>query len=326
MSNTSLENALMPTWSIAIFARNEQARIKECLIALADACVGVRVHVTLLVNGTTDRTCETAKTVLPALGMDFVIYEIEAACKSHAINLFVHELRPPASLYFFVDAATFVERGALRALATALRDNPAMLAASGLPRNGRSAEVMRRGVAEITQDGAQLDSRLFGQMFAVKAQCLDELRRRGRRLPIGLYRGDGLFAGFLCRETNGVAHEAPINRVLTVPGAQWRIRPVSLFRAPDVRRGLERLVRQARGRLENQAWNPILWQGGGFGALPRFADDMILDWLKTHTPAAQTGLKRLFTRIALHRIRTARRPTELELVPRMVAEGTAGLY
>jgi hypothetical protein len=264
MSNETLSGC-DPEWCIAVFARNEEARIGECLIAIARATDGVSTQVILLINGSSDKTAERALGLLPALGLRASVYKIGLGCKSHAMNVFVHDLRPRANVYFFVDATSFVEPNALRALAGALDRQPDIAAVSGLPINGRGAAQMRRG--------AMQSSKLFGQMFAVRQSCLDDLSTRGRRLPIGLYRCDGLFVGFICWETDGVAHERAMPRIATVPEAEWRIRPISWFGCKDIKAGFNRLVRQGRGRLENQSWNPILWTQG-FGALPRFADDM----------------------------------------------------
>ena len=188
MSNETLSGC-DPEWCIAVFARNEEARIGECLIAIARATDGVSTQVILLINGSSDKTAERALGLLPALGLRASVYKIGLGCKSHAMNVFVHDLRPRANVYFFVDATSFVEPNALRALAGALDRQPDIAAVSGLPINGRGAAQMRRG--------AMQSSKLFGQMFAVRQSCLDDLSTRGRRLPIGLYRCDGLFVGFI---------------------------------------------------------------------------------------------------------------------------------
>jgi len=237
------------------------------------------------------------------------ISTIQAACKSHAMNVFIHDLRPRAKVHFFVDATAFVEPNAFHALADALNDRSEIVAVSGLPLNGRGCAKMRRGAIQ--------SSKLFGQMFALRQSGLDELARRGRRLPIGLYRCDGLFAGFICWETDGVAHERAMPRVATIPQAEWRIRPISWFRWKDIKAGFNRLVRQGRGRLENQSWNPILWTQG-FGALPRFADDMILQWLRTDRPRKERLPDRFFTWLALRRVKRWRRPDEAALLPRKI--------
>jgi hypothetical protein len=298
-------------WCIAVFARNEEERIGDCLTAIAKAVRGVHAHVILIINGSSDHTCEAALALLPRLGLSATVYIIEVACKSHAMNEFIHQLRPKAPIYFFVDATVFVEPNALRALADALKDRPDIMAVSGLPINGRSAAKMREDTRE--------SGKLFGQMFAVRQSCLDAISRLGRRLPIGLYRCDGLFAGFICWETDGIAHEWAMPRIATIPEAQWRVRPISWFRPKDISAGFNRLVRQGRGRMENQAWNPILWTRG-FGALPRFAEDMILEWLKTNRPKKEPRLDQFFTWLALQRVKRWRRPDEAGLLPRKILD------
>jgi glycosyltransferase involved in cell wall biosynthesis len=298
-----------PEWCIAVFARNEEARIGDCLSAIAKATEGVRAHVILIVNGSSDRTSEAALGLLPSLGLQASVYTIGISCKSHAMNVFIHDLRPRAEIYFFVDATAFVEPNALRALADALTGRPQIMAVSGLPINGRGATGMRRAALQT--------SRLFGQMFALRQSCLDEIALRGRRLPIGLYRCDGLLVGFICWETNGIAHERQEPRIATIPEAEWRIRPISWFRWKDIKAGFDRLVRQGRGRLENQAWNPILWTQG-FAALPRFADDMILEWLKTNHRKREPFPDRIFTGLALWQVKRWSRPGEAALRPHKI--------
>ena len=99
-----------------------------------------------------------------------------------------------------------------------------------------------------------------------------------------------------------------------VPGAWWRIRPLSAFDWRDILAGFNRLVRQAHGRLENQAWNAIIWQCG-FSALPKFADEMIKSWLRTARPKRERFLDRFFTYIAIRKIRKSKLPSEQDLRP-----------
>ena len=298
-------------WSIAVFARNEQARISDCLRALDEATCGTSCHVTVIVNGSSDRTALMAQKSLPDLKTPASVYEVQYGCKSNAMNLFIHQLRPAARFYAFVDAAAFVGPHALQAMANALETRPDMTAVSGLPQTGRTAHLMRQS----TLEGAKL----FGQMFAVRADFLDALVRLGRQIPIGVYRCDGLFAGYIEHETDGVAHPTPVRRVMNVPEATWRTRPISYFSPRDLKKGFDRLVRQQRGRLENQAWNTILWSRG-FGALPRFAELMILEWLQRNNPRPTVLKDRIFMWQALKQIRNWRQPSEQDLQPVLVAE------
>ena len=50
------------------------------------------------------------------------------------------------------------------------------------------------------------------------------------------------------------------------------------------------MVRQARGRLENEAIKKIIYRYG-YGGLPTFADDMIADWLSEISSAERHRLR-----------------------------------
>ncbi|MCX7371728.1 MAG: hypothetical protein NTW56_04695 [Alphaproteobacteria bacterium] len=49
-----------PRWSALVCARNEQRRIGACLHALAQAAAQNHLHVTVLLNGSTDDTAREA--------------------------------------------------------------------------------------------------------------------------------------------------------------------------------------------------------------------------------------------------------------------------
>lgn len=296
-------------WCIGIFAKNEERRIGKCIAALAKATQGRSVHIVLVVNGSTDGTLERAKIELQKHGLPFTSYSIPYSCKSNAINHFVHELRVPAKVTFFIDGTTFVGDNALRSMAETLENRPDIWAASGLPLNGRGAEAMRKASCA--------SPKLFGQMFVVRSDVLDEIARRGRKLPVSLYRGENLFVGFICFETDGTAHEKPIDRIATAPGAYWTIEPISYFHPRDVRVGFNRMIRQERGKLEARAWNNIIWRKGlGFSALPQYADEMILDWMKIE-PLPKAGIEeRIFRGLAINKIKSWKRPDPADLIPR----------
>jgi len=289
-------------WSIVVFACNEQARIADSITAIANAVGGVRAHLTLIVNGSSDATLNTSLDTLNTLGIPKNVYTIALACKWNAMNAFVHEIRPQARTYFFVDATAAVEPQTFALLNCALDERREIAAVSGLPRNGRSAKHM-----QDKGDG-------LGQVFAVRHELLSDLVKRGRRLPVGLYRGDGLLIGYINYETNGVAHRSPQQRIATIFSARWYIRPLSPFNLHDYKRWYNRLVRQAQGRLENQAWNTIIWTKG-FDALPRFGNEMILIWLKTHRPSKEPFPNWIFVWLALRRVHRWHQPMDVDLLP-----------
>ena len=158
----------------------------------------------------------------------------------------------------------------------------------------------------------------IGQFFAVRRELLEELVARGRQIPVGLYRGDGLLTGFIVHETNDGIHREPMRHVGFTPAAEYSIRPLSPFSWHDIKVYYNRLVRQAQGRVENQAWNSVIWSRG-FDALPRFGDELILTWLKDNSPRDEGPLGNFFIRQALKHIRKWQKPREEDLMPVLIA-------
>ena len=296
-------------WGCAIFARNEESRIGECIRSFARASEGMRVRASVFVNGSSDGTAERATAELKQADLHGEVYRIAAACKWNAMNAFIHELRPHAKMYAFVDATAFIGASSLCACASEFKNSPRVLVIGAVPSNGRSATTLR----EAAFKGGGI-----GQFFVVRRELLDELVARGRRIPVGLYRGDGLLAGFIDHETNEGIHREPMRRVGFTPAAEYSIRPLSPFSWHDIKVYYNRLVRQARGRLENQAWNSIIWSLG-FDALPRFGDELILAWLKDNSPRDEGPVNNFFIRQALKRIRKWQRPREEDLMPVLIA-------
>lgn len=293
-------------WAVVLFARNEAARITGAIKAIEQAFRGHNAHLTVLVNGSSDATASLAKEQLAGMAMDHAGFSIAHGCKSNAINRFIHHIRPQADFYLFTDATVTIEREVPAHFEQAFTADATIEAVSGLPRNGRGARAMRIQ--------ARTAPKLYGQMFAVRGPAIERLAAMDRRLPIGLYRGDGLLSGFIMHETDGVMHGEPAPRILTIPEAGWSIKSLSPFNLDDIKTAFNRRVRQSRGRLENLAWNAIIWNKG-FGALPAHADDMILDWLSRNRLPAASPIELFFRHLALRAVRNSHRPDEASLVP-----------
>jgi hypothetical protein len=211
-------------------------------------------------------------------------------------------------MYAFVDATAFIAPGSLAACADKFKECREVLVIGGVPNSGRSAQRLRE--VALRNGG-------IGQFFATRRELLDDLVFRRRQIPVGLYRGDGLLTGFIVHESNGRIHREPKERIACTPSVEYSIRPLSPFRLRDVKVYYNRLIRQARGRIENQAWNSIIWEHG-FDALPRFGDELILTWLKNHSPRREGLLGNLWIWLALRRVRTWKKPAEEQLIARPV--------
>lgn len=256
--------------SVAIFARNEAARIGPCLRALGKSCGIARPHVMVLLNGTEDGSAAAAVAALCETDLAGCVIDIAHGDKSHAMNVFLHRLRPPAALYVLVDGYAEVRPHALARLAEHLARAPAAMAAAAVPSTGRSAHALRRSMLE--------DPGLHGSLFALRGSFVERLTAAGLRLPRGLYRGDGLLGSMVLHDLDALGGGWEPARIAVAPDASWITPPGRPWRWRDLRRHLHRLQRQARGRLEMAALRDVLYRED-FSGLPGDARRMVLDWI-----------------------------------------------
>ncbi len=290
----------------AVFCQNEAGRIAACLRSIAANMRGDGL-ITLIVNGSSDDSVTVARREAAELAVELRIFTIAHGDKSHAINCFFHNrtIREDAALYVCVDGYAVIAPGSLDALANRLDATPHALAASGVASNGRTARGMARRAVEI---GGVLQ----GQFHALRPDFVRRIVEGGIRLPIGLYRGDGLLGAMAAHDLDPVHNAWDNSRIVGVAEATFEIDALSVFRWQDVRRQLRRKVRQMRGRVENAAIKRLV-QSSGYQALPCFADDMLADFLSTGEMPAISLQDRPFMALALRQHRAARRPSETAL-------------
>lgn len=279
---------------------NEAATIASCLESLDANCAGVPARILLLLNGSTDGT----RAIAEGLRLRHAALEIHAsrgADKANAINQYVHRLRDPGALAFFVDGYITAHAGALPAMERALAAQPHAHVASAVPVSGRSAAHMR---AQLLKGGG-----ISGNLFACTPRFLDRLVAAGLRLPLFLYRGDGLIGSMAAHDLDAMGTPWDDARLIGVAEATYAFRPLSPFRWRDVKRQLRREVRQARGALESAAVKALIYERG-YAALPRDADTLVRDFVaaKGLPPA---GLKaRILRHLALRELRAAPPPAD----------------
>jgi len=298
-------------WQVAVFCHNERGRIASCLASVA-AAIGTRPGlITLLLNGSTDGSEAAALAARAGLGVELQIFTIPHADKSNAINVFLHELRTNAGLYAFVDGSVTIGREAIAAAEARLAACPDALAASGVAGNGRTETRTNR--AAVERGGI-----LRGQFFALRPAFVERMVAAGLRLPVGLYRGDGLIGSMAAHDLDPPRKPWENGRVIGVAEAEFDIDALSPFRLRDLRRQFARKIRQMRGRLENAAIKQIIYDRG-YAALPAYADDMIADFLAHHPRPAVSLPDRPFMALALAQHRAAVRPDPADLQPRKIA-------
>ncbi len=298
-------------WQVGVFGQNEAARIGQCVASIAQAAQGQRVLATVLLNGTTDDSAAIALQAAETCSLPIEIYRIEHADKSNAINRFFYDLRVPAEGYCCVDAYAVIGPDTLAGFAQTLSSRQEARLATGIAINGRSEPLAVEKT--LTAGGV-----VHGQLYAPQRQFIERLTKQGLRLPLGLYRGDGLLGSMAAHDLDPLARPWDNKRVVGVKQATYAIQPLSPLNPRDVQRHLRRSVRHMRGRLENAAIQRIIY-AGGYAALPQHADDMVRAFLAEHGPPATPLADRPFMSLALHHARHARPANPASLAPVLVA-------
>ncbi len=303
-----------PEWQVAVFCQNERSRIAACLTSISAAIGSRRGLITVIANGSNDGSEAAARAAGAGIGTPVQVFSIPQADKSNAINSFLYDLRlrAEADLYFFVDGYVTIGPAALRATAARLADCPDAVAATGVAGNGRTETRSARRTVEV-------GGVMHGQFYALTPDFVRRMVRDGIRLPVGLYRGDGLLGSMAAHDLDAVGQPWMNSRLIGVAEATFEIDALSLFRWRDLRRQFRRKIRQMRGRLESAAIKQVIY-AGGYAALPPFADDMIRDFLAANPVPAVSLPDRPFMALALRHHRAAVRPDPDSLRPRRVEE------
>jgi glycosyltransferase involved in cell wall biosynthesis len=294
-------------WNVAVFCRNERWSIVQCIESIAGASRDRRTLITLIVNGSSDDSAALALETAERRGIPIAVYTIAHADKSNAINQFYHSLREPARYYFFIDAYAKIGTRSLSVMESLLVRLPGTVAATGVAANGRTMKLD----TELTLN---VGDHLHGQLHALRPDFVDRLVARNLRLPIGLYRGDGLIGSMVLHDLDPVYHDWEPKRIAGSPEATYEIPMLSLFRARDLKRQFHRQVRQMRGRLENLAIRHIVYHQG-YEGLPEYADDMVRTYLTRHGRPAVSIRNRPFQALAIREIQNSHRPDPARLQP-----------
>ncbi len=294
-------------WNVAIYCSNEEKRLRGCLDTVITALAGRRALVTIILNGSRDRSLDIAREVASAQ-RPVEIFQIEIADKSNAINQFIHALRSPARAYGAVDGYAHIAATSFRAMEERLEADPHAMAVTGVCTNGRTMKLLAERA--LTEGGI-----LGGQLHAFRRDFLDRMVARGIRLPIGTYWGDGLLGSMAAHNLDAISQPWDNRRIAGVAEATFEIPVLSPFRVDDVRRQLRRKIRQMRGRIQNAAIKELIYRMG-YEGLPEHADQMVKSYLAVHGPPKVGWPDRVFQILAIRQ--RASKLTPAGLVPHRV--------
>lgn len=298
-------------WQVTVFCHNERSRIAECLASIVTAIGSYNGLITVILNGSTDGSEAAVLSVAANVSVPIRIARISYADKSNAINCALYDLREDAELYFFVDGYVTISPNSLQAMSDRLSERIDVIAASGVASNGRSKP-------QSAQYAIEARGILQGQFHALRPDFIRRMVDSGIRLPIGLYRGDGLLGSMVMHDLDAVGQPWVNDRAIVVAEATFKIDALSPLHWRDLKRQFRRKIRQMRGRLENEAIKQVIYRGG-YKALPSFADDIIHDFLATHPAPKNSIFEKSFMIMALRQHRSNMQPDIDDLRPSIVA-------
>jgi glycosyltransferase involved in cell wall biosynthesis len=248
--------------SVAVFAHNEAQHIADCLRALQSAGLDPDDRIFVLINGTTDATGAVVEQLAT---QDRRIHPVIIALgdKANAWSYYVNHLAPPqARLHVFVDGDVLVSPDAIKAIEARLLKHPEALAASTLPKGGRTARAWSERILR--------DHGMPGNFYALRGETLTRIRALSVNIPVGMI-GDDPFLRWLI--LNDFTPNGPIDRarIRPVPEAHFEYESIPRTNL----RGLRALIaRQMRYQLRDLQMNLLQKHLKKFGlaAIPRRID------------------------------------------------------
>jgi hypothetical protein len=291
-------------WSVAIFSSREDPQTLFATVTAAVTAASRRPEVAtvidVVVNGNRALAEDLASRVKSLDDKRVRIWHIKLGDKAHAWNDYVHRIWMPSDLTFFLDGYALIYPDALTLIADALAAAPHALAGSGAATTGRSAASMK---SIVLRDGA-----LYGNLFAFRRDVMNALRARGFRLPLGIYRNDGLLGAIVNFNMDPGAHDWDPSRVFIEWRATWTNRQLQIWRLGDLLTYYRRRVRQAQGVLETLAIKQHLAiNRSPPEQLPRTAAELVTNWISSFPSEARRAfLKNPLCLVALSRLAAPR--------------------
>lgn len=241
-------------WHVAIYCHNERENVVRSIASVLTAIGSRPAVLSVVVNGSSDGSAERAAGVLAEVAVPATVHVIDHADKSNAINQFLYRLRLPGRLCFGVDAHCTIAPAALADLATCLAANPEAQASTGVAGNGRTMRAE-------TVSGAAQGGRLNGPLYALRPDFVDRMVGAAIRLPVDLYRGDGLLGSLVAHDLDAMGQPWNDARTLSVPTALFYITQLTPFVPADVVRQFRRKLRQMRGMVDNAIIKDVIYRG-----------------------------------------------------------------
>lgn len=271
-------NASMQCSVILFSSRETRAELLASVRHAARSAHQVGGEVDIIVNG--NQALADAMVNSPALNdvaqteqTPVRLWYLELGDKAHAWNEAIYRIAPCADAHVFVDGYVRLDQESVQSLCEALIEQRSALAASGIPRAGRSSAGLARTLRE--QGG------LHGNLYALSGTAVLRLRHLGFKLPLGIYRNDGMLGAALAFGLDFHSRQwLPKERIALPKSAGWDITPLRWWNVFHVAVQLRRRLKQAQGEFETAAYRELFAvRQLAFGAVPATATALVNEWM-----------------------------------------------
>ena len=281
-----------PVISIAVFAYNEEQRIAACLDAIGALAAEASLVVHVLINGCSDGT-EGVVRGYSARGFELRPVMIERGDKANAWNHYTHEVAPAeAAIHVFTDGDMVIGKGSMAGFLRCFAAHGEVNGFAGLPASGRSISAFREQLVR--------ERELAGNLYALRGTCLMEFRRRGVRLPFGMFGEDGLVTTLVKWDLD-LRGPRRDERVAACPDATFAYEPLSPWKLGDLATYRKRKMRYAVRQQQANMLYPLLFERGT-EAMPAHVIDLYRERFAS-LELPWNGIDTVFDWIACRRIR-----------------------
>jgi hypothetical protein len=303
-------------WAVAVFsARETSTTLLQTVEAAMMASDGDTV-IDVLVNGNDTLATEISSLIQAALKigshLTIRVWSISLGDKAHAWNEYVHRVWPGSDVVFFIDGYVRVRPNAFSLLAQGLADTPLSFGATGVPSVGSNTPELRESLLAV--------GGLHGNLFALKASTMSQLRSQKSRLPLGIYRTDSTLGAALAFGLDPANNKWDYKRILVLSEVTWETDERRWWRYSEIKSQVKRVLRQAQGTLENAAVRDFMARRRTpLNKLPRTIVEVIADWIDKNPVESHKLLRRSPMRIwAWKRLCAARDWSNADVDPKLM--------
>ncbi|MDD4863067.1 MAG: glycosyltransferase family 2 protein [Alishewanella agri] len=243
-----ISNTIDAGYSIVAFAYNEERSIGATLASILKNTDSQLAHIAVIANGCTDRTADIAQAVLEQQApCAFEVVNLELGDKCNAWNQYVYHYLPDCAVHFFVDSDVTFTKHAFPKLFQQLQASD-RVAVTGLPQTGRN-------LAHYTELATRY-SCMFGNLYGVKQEFLDRLKKQHIKLPAGLSWIDSQLTKLINHNLSADKSEYT-HQVTFLEGAGFTFDSLKPWRRDDIKLYLNRITRYKVGQLQERYLDPL---------------------------------------------------------------------